>query len=636
MNYYSIECFFLFFFLVLSLLAFLCRPKIYSIAFDTTNHELKSSSGKSDSREATKIDDKTVASTTSSNITAAFDKKKKSQQQQEQQQQQQLTNEENFYGRQNAYAQQQSRTRRNRVPFFYIFSPSLVKSSSTTRSSIDDVQPPFLNLVKAVEEYRSNADKVVATMVNNADIAKKSELSIFEYYYYEEQTKNNDSQKGGSRNNASWERTQGHSNDDVKLKDDPFMRNIHVLSLKLEEKARRTAELLEKNYFLLKELIQPFDVVYGLPYSCCSDHDHRRYSNNNDSIEDIKTDNYGGKATKNEKDLLSSSSSYDSALQILTHIVRDWSPLGQRIRESLFDWVIDTLLYYKSKIGDKPILVPGAGLGRLAFEINRVGFHVEANEISIVMAAAAYRFLNDEHEGEEEKEGLADQDVLFLEGEIYPFVDDFTINEVNSEDRFQSVMFHGSKKSTLYSSRRMSSDIHDSSASTAATKDEQRRSPFGKQGDEEVRKEKVDSYATKNQRDDLSFSYTIGDFIQLYSTLDRGGQYGAIVTCFFIDTATNIYEYILVMKNALKRDGHGTWINVGPLQWHGNSKLHVSGDELRLIIESMGFIIESWQIDEEAINYRHDDLNESPRYTKYEGYKPLRFVATMVSSSTSI
>ena len=136
------------------------------------------------------------------------------------------------------------------------------------------------------------------------DIAKKSELSIFEYYYYEEQTKNNDSQKGGSRNNASWERIQGYSNDDIKLKDDPFLRNIHVLSLKLEEKARRTAELLEKNYFLLKELIQPFDVVYGLPYSCSSDHDHRGYSNHNDSIEDITTDSYGGKATKNEKDLL--------------------------------------------------------------------------------------------------------------------------------------------------------------------------------------------------------------------------------------------------------------------------------------------------------------------------------------------
>ena len=42
------------------------------------------------------------------------------------------------------------------------------------------------------------------------------------------------------------------------------------------------------------------------------------------------------------------------------------------------------------------ILVPGAGLGRLAYEIYNIGIYdaVEANEISIVMSAAAHQLLH--------------------------------------------------------------------------------------------------------------------------------------------------------------------------------------------------------------------------------------------------
>lgn len=84
-----------------------------------------------------------------------------------------------------------------------------------------------------------------------------------------------------------------------------------------------------------------------------------------------------------------------------------------------------------------------------------------------------------------------------------------------------------------------------------------------------------------------------------------------------------------MIRNCLRFGG--SWINVGPLQWHSNAKLHPSGDELRFIIESLGFKITSWQVDEIPLNYRDDDRTSKPRYTKYEGYKPLRFVATLSS-----
>jgi hypothetical protein len=189
------------------------------------------------------------------------------------------------------------------------------------------------------------------------------------------------------------------------------------------------------------------------------------------------------------------------------------------------------------------------------------------------MATAAYQILHQQ-----------------INGEIYPFVNDHQINEVESNFRYQKVKFPADNFC------------------------------FANNNDYERKKEQS------------SLSYTIGDFIEIYSTSERKAKYSAIVTCFFIDTASNIYEYLLVIRNILKSGG--IWINVGPLQWHGNSKLNPSGDELRMMIESLGFSIHSWVVDDEALNYRHDDIDEPTRYTKYEGYKPLRFVVSLLSRSS--
>ena len=43
-------------------------------------------------------------------------------------------------------------------------------------------------------------------------------------------------------------------------------------------------------------------------------------------------------------------------------------------------------------------------------------------------------------------------------------------------------------------------------------------------------------------------------------------MWDVIVTCYFIDTAKNIIEYLEVIHHAL-REG-GVWINLGPLLYH--------------------------------------------------------------------
>ncbi|PKU78404.1 carnosine N-methyltransferase [Dendrobium catenatum] len=62
------------------------------------------------------------------------------------------------------------------------------------------------------------------------------------------------------------------------------------------------------------------------------------------------------------------------------------------------------------------------------------------------------------------------------------------------------------------------------------------------------------------------FSMCGGDFIEVYNDIDQEASWDAVATCFFLDTAHNIVEYIEVISKILK-DG-GVWINLGPLLYH--------------------------------------------------------------------
>jgi N2227-like protein len=242
---------------------------------------------------------------------------------------------------------------------------------------------------------------------------------------------------------------------------------------------------------------------------------------------------------------------YDSSTQIIAHIVRDWTALGIQVRQSLYGWCVQQVKHYHRAV-HSVILVPGAGLGRLAFDLACQGYTVEANELSPVMAAAAQAILH-----------------WHIEGQIYPYLLDRMANEVNASERFLAVSFPDIDLISL--SRR------------------------------------------------LALSFTIGDFVGPYYQA-RSNSFGAVVTCFFLDTATNLYEYLDLIVSLLEPGG--VWINVGPLQWHGNAMLVPAADELRLLISSR-FRILSWSIDTKSIAYRDTERDT----TNYEGYRPLRFVA---------
>lgn len=55
-----------------------------------------------------------------------------------------------------------------------------------------------------------------------------------------------------------------------------------------------------------------------------------------------------------------------------------------------------------------------------------------------------------------------------------------------------------------------------------------------------------------------------GEFLESYS--DQENEWDCVLTCFFIDTAPVIIEYIDVIYKILKPGG--VWINLGPLLYH--------------------------------------------------------------------
>ncbi|OAJ36046.1 hypothetical protein BDEG_20265 [Batrachochytrium dendrobatidis JEL423] len=91
----------------------------------------------------------------------------------------------------------------------------------------------------------------------------------------------------------------------------------------------------------------------------------------------------------------------------------------------------------------------------------------------------------------------------------------------------------------------------------------------------------------------VSFSMVAGDFIQIYGAPNQKDQWDVVATCFFIDTAKDLTQYLAVIKHALKPKG--IWINVGPLLYHfeGNADaVEFTLEEVKHLITEFGFVIQ--------------------------------------------
>jgi carnosine N-methyltransferase len=209
----------------------------------------------------------------------------------------------------------------------------------------------------------------------------------------------------------------------------------------------------------------------------------------------------------------------EKARSCLNQFYREWSNEGSEERSRCFGPIITALLaeydsrevtYSEVDRSAMNVLVPGAGLGRLVFDVCRAGFCVEGNEISYHQLMASSMILNHtQHAGQ---------------FNIAPFALSCS-NHISRTDQFQTCHVP---------------DIHPSSELGASSA----------------------SKVPASER----ISMSTGDFCVLYSQEEYTNTFDAVATVFFIDTAPNVIRYIEAVRNCLKQNG--IWINLGPLLWH--------------------------------------------------------------------
>ena len=76
----------------------------------------------------------------------------------------------------------------------------------------------------------------------------------------------------------------------------------------------------------------------------------------------------------------------------------------------------------------------------------------------------------------------------------------------------------------------------------------------------------VYSHVDTSQLPHRKFAMAAGNFVEVYASQENKNAWDCVVTCFFVDTAPVVMEYIEVIHHCLKPGGY--WINIGPLLYH--------------------------------------------------------------------
>jgi len=158
--------------------------------------------------------------------------------------------------------------------------------------------------------------------------------------------------------------------------------------------------------------------------------------------------------------------------------------------------------------------LPGAGVSRLALELSSMGYEVQGNEFSYHMLLAS----------------------------------DYILNACSSQNPFSIAPWIGSTKNickSLHPARQMLIPDVDPAEMLARNKS---------------------SLVGSITEDSPSFSMGMGEFASTYRKPSEHGAWAGVISCFFLDTAPSIIEYMQVVYDLLSENG--VFINFGPLLYH--------------------------------------------------------------------
>lgn len=219
-------------------------------------------------------------------------------------------------------------------------------------------------------------------------------------------------------------------------------------------------------------------------------------------------------------------SSYGSMASVFLHLFRDWSSKCTHVGETTYQPALAELRALLPNGGE--VLVPGAGLGRLALTLASEGYRVEANDASRLFLTVADFILNRAPESPMQ---------------LFPLAHVFSENW-GHEQQYVEINVPSPHPNVLAAARR--------------------------------------------DKTGQAITLLPGDFVKLYEPGGPGHRrFNAIVTSFFVDTPTDVEELYRVMDGLL--DEGGVWINIGPLNWRKEARLKLCWEEIVCVWENKGY-----------------------------------------------
>ena len=274
---------------------------------------------------------------------------------------------------------------------------------------------------------------------------------------------------------------------------------LNLLSFDIKERINKINKGIEINSKFLNLIIEPY---------ISEEIKHSEYNNNKNNINKL--------------------------ISTLKLFIRDWSIDGKKERELVYSPIINEFKNYfmNNNLNKKDIkiLIPGTGLGRLQYEISKLGFNTVGIEVSYFMLLCTNFLFN--------KNNKINKN-LYL---IQPLIHNFN-NIYKEDDPFKNILIP----------------------------------------DEDLSNELINNCGEVN--------IIPGDFLSSFNELN---YWDCIITSFFIDTANNIIEFIEKIYKILKKNGvwincgpllyHFTGIE-------NEISIELSWEEIEKIIIKIGFNI---------------------------------------------
>ncbi|GAV53372.1 hypothetical protein ZYGR_0AI06560 [Zygosaccharomyces rouxii] len=216
----------------------------------------------------------------------------------------------------------------------------------------------------------------------------------------------------------------------------------------------------------------------------------------------------------------------EKTVSMISQIYREWSQESKCERGLATDRILQALqAYEKQSVTSRDeirILIPGAGTGRLMADLVIQGYNCESNEFSYHMLLMSMYILNGGLKVNQKK--------------IYPFIHTFS-HWRSRNDQLKSICIPDfNVQEQLAQNNRMAM----SSGSF------------------------IDCYGS-NEKIRASNTYSASPTMKL-TRAQMESAFNVVITNFFIDTASNIIDYLHSISHVLIPGG--IWINFGPLLYH--------------------------------------------------------------------